>query len=382
MELKLNPIIGRREVCFPSLVACEACFLRIQLFIIHCSLFIFLFPLLGFAQTNPVPALKMQQVYDEIKTPYKYGLVMTPSGKDKMIDSPSIFRYGEAWYMTYIVFDGRGYETWLAKSDNLLNWTTLGRIMSFTQNTWDASQKAGYIALQDYEWEGSYEIEQYLEKYWMSYLGGASEGYEAGILGIGMAFSDNLTEVKEWLRLPRPVLLPGDEDARWYDNATIFKSTVIHDKEKTLGHPFVMYYNAKSKEANRAERIAMAVSDDMERWKRFGDQPVIDHKTGISGDAFIARIDDLWVMFYFGAFWKPGAFDRFACSYDLVNWTDWEGDDLINPSETYDNKYAHKPFVIKYKGIVYHFYCAVDVDNNRGIAVATSKDLGKSVLNF
>ena len=378
IEFKVEPpsLWGTVE---SSLQACEVCF---PSFIIHCSLFIFLFPLFVFAQTNPVPAFKMQQVYEEIKTPYKYGLVMTPAGKDKMIDCPSIFRNGEAWYMTYIVFDGRGYETWFAKSDNLLTWTTLGRIMSFTQNTWDASQKAGYIALQDYEWGGGYEVEQYHEKYWMSYLGGASEGYEAGILGIGMAFSDNLTEVKEWQRLPRPVMLPGDEDARWYDNATIFKSTVIHDKSKSLGHPFVMYYNAKSKEVNRAERIAMAVSDDMERWKRYGDQPVIDHKTGISGDAFITRIDDLWVMFYFGAFWKPGAFDRFACSYDLVNWTDWEGDDLISPSETYDNRYAHKPFVIKHNGIVYHFYCAVDMDNNRGIAVATSKYLGKSALTF
>ena len=29
-----------------------------------------------------------------------------------------------------------------------------------------------------------------------------------------------------------------------------------------------------------------------------------------------------------------------------------------------------------------NFYCAVDKDNNRGIAVATSKDLGKSTLEF
>jgi len=27
--------------------------------------------------------------------------------------------------MTYILFDGRGYETWLAKSVNLLQWKTL-----------------------------------------------------------------------------------------------------------------------------------------------------------------------------------------------------------------------------------------------------------------
>ena len=332
-----------------------------------------------FAQTGAVvvTATKMQQVYDEIKTPYKYGLVLTLAEDNKMVDSPSIFRHGEAWYMTYIVYDGRGYETWITQSRDLLHWTTLGRIMSFTVDTWDANQKAGYIALQDYTWGGSYQVEKYRGKYWMSYLGGASEGYEAGILGIGMAYSDDLTEVKEWQRLQRPVMLPGDDDARWYDDATIFKSTVIHDRTRTLGHPFVMYYNAKSKAANSAERIAIAVSDDMEQWKRYGDKPVIDHQTGISGDAFITRMDDIWVMFYFGAFWKPGAFDRFACSYDLVNWTDWDGDDLISPSEPYDDRYAHKPFVIKHNGIVYHFYCAVDKENNRGIAVATSKDLGK-----
>jgi hypothetical protein len=38
--------------------------------------------------------------------------------------------------------------------------------------------------------------------------------------------------------------------------------------------------------------------------------------------------------------------------------------------------------VIKHDGVVYHFYCAVDAADNRGIAVATSKDLGTSTLRF
>jgi predicted GH43/DUF377 family glycosyl hydrolase len=187
-----------------------------------------------------------------------------------------------------------------------------------------------------------------------------------------------LTEVKEWNRLEHPVMMPGDADARWYDNQTIYKSTVIRDRTKTLGHPFVMYYNAKNNETAEhpsAERIAVAVSDDMTHWQRYGDQPVIDHHSGISGDAFITKMDDLWVMFYFGAFWKPGAFERFACSYDLVNWTKWEGEDLIAPSEPFDDQYAHKPCVVKYKGVVYHFYNAVNKAGDRSIAVATSKDL-------
>jgi hypothetical protein len=111
----------------------------------------------------------------------------------------------------------------------------------------------------------------------------------------------------------------------------------------------------------------------------------MSHKIGITGDAVIQKINDVWVMFYFGAFWegrKNETFNRFACSYDLVHWTDWNGDDLVKSSETYDAKYAHKSFVVKYKAVVYHFYCAVDAKDHRGIAVATSKDLGKSKIEF
>ena len=67
-----------------------------------------------------VPQKIMQQIYEEIKTPYKYGMVITPESDTKKIDCPSVFRKGDNWYMTYIQFDGRGYETWLAKSKNLL----------------------------------------------------------------------------------------------------------------------------------------------------------------------------------------------------------------------------------------------------------------------
>lgn len=338
------------------------------------------------ALTQTVSESVMKQIYQEVKTPFKYGLVLVPEDNKKMVDSPSIFREGKSWYMSYIVFDGKGYETWLAKSSDLLHWEKLGKLLSFTENTWDANQKAGYIALQDYRWGGTYGVEKYEGKFWMSYLGGATEGYEAGTLGVGMASSSELVRPNEWQRLERPVLSATDADAHWYDHETIFKSTVIWDKKKTLGYPFVMYYNARGSDKPNgkvsAERIAMAVSDDMENWKRFGDKPVIDHGKGISGDAFITKIQDVWVMFYFGAFWKPKAFDRLACSYDLVNWTDWTGEDLISPSEPYDSQYAHKPFVIKYNGVVYHFYCAVDEKSRRGIAVATSKDIGKSTLCF
>lgn len=346
---------------------------------------VFLTPFFALQSQTSVSQTIMDEVYEKVKTPYKYGLVLVPQDNTKMVDSPSVFRYGNFWYMTYIVFDGKGYETWLAKSQNLLQWETLGKILSFSENSWDANQKAGYIALQDYRWGGSYELTKYDNNFWMSYLGGNTKGYEAGRLGIGMAFSDNPIDVKEWNCIDKPVISATDDDARWYDNQTIYKSSVIHDKSKTTGYPFVMFYNAKGKAKageESAERISMAVSNDMVHWKRYGENPIIDHQTGISGDAYITKMDNLWVMFYFGAFWKPGAFDRFACSYDLKNWTVWNGEDLVESTEPYDNQFAHKPCVIKYRGIVYHFYCAVNDKNERTIALATSKDIGRSNLQF
>ena len=333
----------------------------------------------------------MQEIYNEIKTPYKYGLIMVPTDNSYKMDCPSIFRKDGKWFMTYLIFEGRGYETWLAESDDLLNWKHLGKVMSFSKDTteWDVNQKAGYIALQDPTWGGSYKWESYDDKYWMSYFGGNTTGYEAGILSMGMAYTDELpTTPKEFKRLSEPVLKPNDDKAKWWDNSTMYKSSVIRDVDKETGHDFVMYYNARGDSINPAkgaERIAMAVSDDMKNWKRFGDGPLINHHKGISGDAYIQRINDTWVMFYFGAFWTgwdQGAFNRFAVSNDLIHWKDWEGEDLIQSSEPYDNLFAHKSFVVKHEGIVYHYYCAVNKAGQRGIALATSKDIGKSNIHF
>lgn len=339
------------------------------------SLLIFTFYSTALAQKN-VSAEIMQRIYNEVQTPYKYGIVLKAPDSTKMADSPTIFRMKNKWFMVYIIFDGKGYETWLAESHDLLQWKTKGKLMSFTQNTWDANQKAGYPSLIDINWNGSYQAKKFDNRYWMSYLGGADAGYEAGRLGIGMSHTKDLTKPSEVQRREEPVLASTDTSAKWYDNKTIFKSSVIEDNERHTGQRFVMFYNAAGIK-NGFESIAMAVSDDMKTWKRFSDEPVITKGRGICGDAQIVRMNDLYVMFYFGHNWedgKPTAFDRFACSYDLINWTEWRGANLVEPSEPYDEQYAHKPWMIKWNGVVYHFYNAVG-NQGRVIALATSKDL-------
>jgi hypothetical protein len=174
----------------------------------------------------------MQGIYKEIKTPYKYGLVIATDDNAKKADCPSVFRKGNGWYMTYLIFNGRGYETWLAESKDLLHWTTKGHIMSFSDTTsWDQNQKAGYIALQDLAWGGTYALQQYQGKYWMSYFGGKDKGYEKGLLSIGIASTtSDPSTVHEWDKLDHPVLMATDANVSWWDNHTLYKETVIWDK--------------------------------------------------------------------------------------------------------------------------------------------------------
>ena len=323
-----------------------------------------------------VPIERMRQVYDEVKTPFKYGVVIRGE-KGQLVDSPSVFSHNGQWYMVYLGSTGKGYETFLASSADLLYWQKLGKIMSFRPDGWDRWQVDGGIALCDPTWGGTSELQTFEGKYWMSYIGGALQGYETDPLAIGIAWAKSPSEVREWTPIAEnPVLSTKQPDVRDFEKQTLYKSQIIWDQGKTLGHPFVMFYNGKFKSGY--ERIGMAVSDDMTHWQRFGKEPVVangeDKQNGISGDPQIVRMGDLWVMFYFGAVWQPKAFDTFACSTDLVHWTKWTGSHLVQPSEPWDKRFAHKPWVIKHDGVVYHFYCAVG-DQGRVIALATSKDL-------
>lgn len=350
---------------------------------------------------------EMQRIYHEVRTPYKYGMVVAPTDNYHKIDCPTVFRVGDKWLMTYVVYngkdgtDGRGYETWLAESDDLLHWTTKGRILSYKDDGWDMNQRGGFPALIDWTWGGNYGISKYKNKHWMTYIGGHGTGYEAvrEPLNIGMAWTDaDITKAHEWQSANKPLLSINDKDAQWWEKLVQYKSTIYDDPTKTLGKRFVMFYNAggiNPKNDLKAERIGIALSNDLKKWKRYDGNPVFANEVGgiITGDAQIVRMDSsltshpspLYVMFYFKAYdpsRKYNAFNTFAISRDLIHWQTWDGEDLIIPSKPYDEMFAHKSYVVKHDGVVYHFYCAVNNDQQRGIAVATSVPMGRSEVRF
>ncbi|MHC4575250.1 MAG: glycosylase, partial [Planctomycetota bacterium] len=177
-----------------------------------------------------VPEEIMKKIYEQVKTPYKYGIIIKDES-GKKVDCPSVFRHGEKWYMVYLIFDGKGYETAMAESGDLRNWKTLGRILTRKKEpTWDCKQVGGYIALQDHTWGGSYELRSYDGKYWLSYLAGALEGYETDPLAIGIAWTRRPAKPVEWNRIKEnPVLHPHDADAREFEKKTLYKSNIIYD---------------------------------------------------------------------------------------------------------------------------------------------------------
>ncbi len=320
----------------------------------------------------------MQKIYEKLKVPYKMGAVIKQEGR--LIDSPMVFKDNGKYYMTYISIDSAcksGYITHLAVSDNLHDWETLGEIV-FKRDEWDRAQVSGCAQLQDIAFGGSNELLKIDGKYLFSYIGGSKTGYETDPLSIGIATTENFLNLNGYTKYADPILSGSDSDAREGETLTLYRSNMFFDEAKTTGYPYVCAYNAK--DLTHRESIFLAVSEDGIHWKRYLDKAIISvfecaDTVRINGDAQIIKIDDYYVMLYFIYDTSVGAYNTFAVSKDLKNWTKWQGEPLVKSEYEWENVYAHKQWVIKENGVVYHFYCAVNHQGERFIALATSQPI-------
>ncbi len=325
---------------------------------------------------HAVPADVLRRVYEELRTPYKYGPVMKLDGA--LCDSPSVFRLGDAWYMSFIRIDRQvetsGYESYLARSTDLLHWEVLFPILRRSERpVWDARQCAAYAAYIDNDLDGDFRIRKVNGAYYFSYLGGNLDGYETDPLMMGQCRAEDLLDPATYTRFDRPILSPHDPDSRPGERKTLYKSDLFIDDRLTLGHRYVNAYNAK--DADDVETIFLAVSDDGEHWRRYGDRCIFaEPGAQITGDPLILRQGELYIMLYFvlrdGVTWNT-----FAASYDLVHWTRWEGEPLIRGQEPFEDVFAHKVSLVFRDGVPYHFYCAVNRAGERCIALATGRKL-------
>ena len=297
-----------------------------------------------------------ETVFDEITTPYQYGVVLRPSGiagapDSDAVDCPTVFEHDGRFYMTYVCHNGQGYNTGIAVSDDLLNWEKLGVILDMGKSgCWDEFNAAGF-PICEYKWGEIPRLHKRDGYFYMPYIGSNEPGYECGVISMGMSRSRSL--LTGWERITdEPVMRPEMP----YEGIKLWKQFVIFDGEK-----YIDYYNAGS----APEQICTAFSHDLLNWTRHDNNPIIGTTQTnegmwgqhISGDPNnIQKICGVWVMFYFTDT-PDGFLDSFAVSDDLLNWKK-SHIPLTNRNNGYDSTYAHKPCVIKHKETVYHYYCA------------------------
>ncbi|MEH3158103.1 MAG: hypothetical protein PGN08_03720 [Sphingomonas taxi] len=313
------------------------------------------------------------------RTPYKYGkLVLAASGiagrfDAKSVDCPFVFSANGRFYLTYVGFDGIGYQTGIAESRDLVNWTNRRLIMARDP----ASPVTRYnIAMASILRENALESPGRLVKVGGRYVGAwhayPSAGYEEGPAVIGLAWSDDLFT---WQR-GDPILLPQD-GADW-ERGGLYKPYLVR-----IGDTYHLYYNAKTTGTPWHEQTGLATSKDLKTWTRVPGNPLLRNgppgsvDDRFASDPVVVEHRGKWGMFYFGLSTDKKARDLLAIGDDPTHFTKVP-EVLVDtgPAGAVDDTYAHKPSVIFDRGTLYHFYCAVGgkwPNETRGIALARSR---------
>ncbi len=300
----------------------------------------------------------------EYSTPNKYGkAILAPSGNTgafdrNAVDCPFVFRHRGTFHMLYVGFDGMGYQTALARSDDLFHWEHEALLFKrHDRNGWDSAGVAATWIIKEDELGEPPLLRKIDGKYWMAYHSYPDAGYEAGPAEIGIAWSTD-DELRVWHRLEKPVLSWRDADDWEYGG--LYKACIV--EEDGL---FYLFYNAKNPGVwPWKEQIGVAVSNDLQNWKRLPENPVVRVNEGswdsrFAADPFVVKDRGRWVMFYYG-YDGVHAQEGLAFSDDLRTWMKAPSPVIrFGSTGELDALHAHKPSVLSWEGKLHHFYCAV-----------------------
>ena len=254
------------------------------------------------------------------ETPFKYGRLVLSASPDKdafdsrSVDCPFVFTHEGKFYMTYVGYDGMGYQTGLASSRNLVDWRRIGCILKRDP----ASPVTRYnVAMNWVVRENPLRSAGRLRKIRGRFLGAyhayPNPGYESGAAVIGLCWSDNLLH---W-DLDEPFLRPAD-GAAW-ERGGLYKPCLVERRDK-----FYLFYNAKTADPRGwREQTGVAVSSDLTTWSRYEGNPIIANGgPGSSDERFasdpcVLMDGDTWVIFYYGLDARGRARDLLALGQPL-----------------------------------------------------------------
>lgn len=294
-------------------------------------------------------------------------------------DVPTVFKLPaekDKWYMSFIGYNGKGYNSFIAESTDLVNWRNPVHAMGFgKEGEFDyGGCVIGAFLYKSYDIRSSRILKKHQGYYWTLYGCYPRQGgyeLEPGYEGIAKSKDGIVWKTAK----ESPILSVYDKNAGQWEKQCIYQPWLLRYKGI-----YYNFYNAKM--LPWTEQLGMAMSEDMMTWKRYSDNPVIPvsengYNSQFSSDGKVFRDGDHWVMFFFGV-GKGGAHIMVAFSRDLKHWT-------VHPEPLYkagghpsglDNIYAHKISLVynDENDTFYMYYCAVG-NKGRCIGLITSKPI-------
>jgi len=295
-------------------------------------------------------------------------------------DAPTVYQLPgrpDTWYMTFIAFNGQGYNSFVVQSTDLVHWTNPRQAMGFgRKGEFDFGGCAvGAFLYESYDVKAPRVLKRRDGKYWTLYgCYPRQGGYELrpGYEGVA-ASTDGIT----WTRAKdKPILSVFDANCGRWEKDCIYQPWLVEH-----GGRFYNFYNAAN---GGIEQTGVAFSPNLLEWTRHAGNPVIRNRQGgydehFASDPKVFRDGDHWTMFYFGV-GRGGAHIMAAFSRDLLSWT-------AHPDPLYkagghpgglDKQYAHKISLVYQPktDTFYMYYCACGT-RGRSIGLLTSKPLRK-----
>mmetsp|Transcript_31677 Transcript_31677/g.92913 ORF Transcript_31677/g.92913 Transcript_31677/m.92913 type:complete len:1125 (+) Transcript_31677:97-3471(+) len=298
-----------------------------------------------------------------------------------MTDVPSVYQIPgkeSKWYMTFIGFDGNGYQSFVAESSDLINWTNFRLAFGYgKEGDFDFGGRVlgGYL-FESYNVNKPRVLKRLRGKFWCLYGAYSKQGsYEIDPGYEGLCSSeDGIT----WSRaIESPILSVCDGDAKAWESGSIYQPWLITD-----GKSFYNFYNAK-RMPEWIEQIGVASSNDLIDWQRNAGNPIVkvfpnDYDSQFCSDPKVYSDGNHWVMFYFGLGKEGKASIMVAHSRDLLHWT--KDKEPLYPAgghpQGFDQQHAHKTSLVYNASnkTYYLFYCAVG-NKGRGVGLLTSRPL-------